>query len=88
MADDLMTRLHFKLAENGTSEERAAVLHALNDLGATETRQLFPGEAEAELADLYEVSLSQRNLADALNFLAGQCTVEFAEEAAERTLIW
>jgi hypothetical protein len=84
MAVERMTKLHFKFAEDANSEDRAAVLDALHDLGATGVEQLFPGEADPEFADLYVVSLPQRHVEDALHSLAGQRAVEFAEEAAER----
>jgi hypothetical protein len=66
-------RIQFKLRDGATLDVPGAV-------------QLFPDEADPELASLYVVELPDEEAADALSKLKRSSSVEFAEPQAERGL--
>jgi hypothetical protein len=66
-------KIQFKLRDGATLDVPGAV-------------QLFPGEADPELAALYVVEVPDDDAADALGELKRSSAVEFAEPEAERRL--
>lgn len=66
-------RIQFKLREGATLDVPGAV-------------QLFPDDADPELASVYVVELPDDEAADALDELKRSSAVEFAEPQAERRL--
>ena len=66
-------KIQFKLRDGATLDVPGAV-------------QLFPAEADPELAALYVVEVPDDDAADALGELKRSSAVEFAEPEAERRL--
>lgn len=66
-------KIQFKLRDGATLDVPGAV-------------QLFPDEADPELAALYVVEVPDDDAADALGELKRSSAVEFAEPEAERRL--
>jgi hypothetical protein len=79
------TQVNVKLAPGADRRRAAAFLAALP--GVEDVVQLFPDEADEELAGLYVIEVDAPELETALHELGRQPDVEYAEEAAPRKLI-
>lgn len=84
-----MAVLHFKLQNDTAPEEKEVLLRdELNTPDITEVKPLFPGHRSANLARLFSVETPDKISARrVLKILRKNPTVEYAEEAAERTTI-
>jgi hypothetical protein len=84
-----MAVLHFKLQKDASPEEKEDLLnHQLLGSDVKAVKALFPGHKNASLARLYSVETPDDSGATRiLDVLRKSRSVEYAEEAVERTPI-
>jgi hypothetical protein len=81
-----MAVVHFKFQKSATPAEQETVKDELHTSKVRSVKALFPGHRSSSLARLYSVETpDQESAAEVLEVLRKSDSVEYAEEAAERS---
>lgn len=80
--------MQFKFKARVSAASKESLLNDLKEAGANRVEQLFPGERDAELKDLYVCEgKDDDTAAHLLGLLQKSASVEFAEGEIKRRLI-